>query len=113
MDEAISTETFENWMVSVSLKARLEIKIDMVNPIPAKMPAPVKSFNLIPEGRLPHFSRINKKQNSKIPIGFPITSPNIIPRLLFVVNSLIHPSERIKPVLASAKIGRITKATGL
>jgi hypothetical protein len=61
------------------VKAKSEIKIAMVKPIPAKNPINTMCLKKIPLGRdHPNLLKINVARN--IPNGFPIKSPKAIPR---------------------------------
>lgn len=59
------------------VKARLEINIDMVKPIPAKSPAPKICHQLMPLGRAVILSFSLIKVIKKIPKGLPKQSPKI------------------------------------
>ena len=52
------------------------------------------------------------EENNKIPSGLPTTSPRIIPYELEWFNPSCQFSVMVKAVLATAKRGRIKKATG-
>lgn len=113
MSEAIKIAIFELFIVSALSNARSVMKIDIVKPIPPKKPAPIIFFHLKSEGRAqsPRLAAINEK--SQIPNGFPITSPVMIPKLLVCPKPICQLSPIAIQVLASAKSGRIKKATGL
>ena len=85
----------------------------MVKPMPANTPAPDNCNQFTSSGSLANFNLTAIKHNNKIPNGFPIKRPEIIPRLLFAINVSDKFPLKIIPVLAKAKIGTIIKATGL
>jgi len=55
------------------------MNIDIVKPIPPKKLTPKIDFQFKSSGRLLIFSLTDKKLNSHIPIGFPMSNPNAIP----------------------------------
>ena len=63
-----------------SSKAKRVTKMDIVNPIPPNIPTPAIFFQFKFFGNLVNFSCTAKKQNVTIPIGFPNTKPNRIPK---------------------------------
>ena len=72
----------EKTITSGSLKAKSVMKIDIVKPIPPSIPAPriCAHFKLLGKAHNPALTPIEEK--SKIPNGFPITKPKIIPYVL-------------------------------
>ena len=99
-------------IVSLS-NASSVMKIDIVNPIPAKSPTPKIDFQFRSVGSL-HSPKVTAKNvKIKIPKGLPIISPSEIPKLLFSVSVCeMSPLKRIA-VFANAKIGKMINATGL
>jgi len=79
--EAIKMAIFEKIITSSPsfLKANRVIKIDIVNPIPPNIPAPNMFFHFKSLGNLLMPKLTARKENSKIPSGFPTTRPKIIP----------------------------------
>lgn len=62
-------------------KASSVIKIDIVNPIPAKNPTPIMLFQFNSIGFLQKPRNTAMNVNKKIPNGFPIINPELIPKL--------------------------------
>lgn len=89
------------------------MKMDMVNPMPAKTEAAVNWCQVTDLGNWLLNSLIITRQATIIPIGFPTTKPNIIPNPFSLYNPRSQPSFSVMPVLAKAKSGRIINATGL
>ena len=112
-NEAVRIAIFELVMISSLLNARSVMKIDIVKPIPPKKPAPTIFFHFKSDGitQSPKPTPINEKR--KIPNGFPITSPAIIPKLFVWPNPVCQVSPKAMQVFATANKGRIKKATGL
>ena len=100
-------------MVTGSWKASSVIKIDMVNPIPPKNPAPRICAHDNSPALWERPDRIAKKLAVTIPRGLPMNNPVKTPRLFGDCNSLIHLPVNTIPVFARAKSGMIKKATGL
>ena len=100
-------------IIVTSSKANKVTKIDIVKPIPPKNPTAKTDFQFKSRGSLqiPNFTA--KKLSAKIPRGFPTISPNAIPVLYCVVKIAPMSELNMIAVLASANIGRMTKATGL
>ena len=70
--------------MTVSLsKASKEMKMDIVNPMPAKSPTPKIDFQFKSDGSLQSPKVTAKSAKRKIPKGLPIISPSAIPKLLF------------------------------
>ena len=92
------------------LNARVVVKIDMVNPIPASEPTPINCFKLVFKGNLAIFSLIIILLKRKIPTGFPITNPTIIPTLIGLLKAFTLAGISIA-VLANTKRGSIIKLT--
>ena len=89
------------------------MKIDIVNPMPPKNPAPSMFFHFKSLGKVqsPNPTPINEK--SQIPIGFPKINPTRIPMLLECVNPLPQSFPKAMLVLAKANNGKMKNATGL
>ena len=104
---------FELSIISFSEKARLAMKIDMVNPMPANIEAPHSCFQLLPSGSVAQPLRINHQHNKRIPNCFPMNKPAMMPKLLLVVNPSYHPLTNGRHVLAIANNGNMINATGL
>ena len=92
-------------------KAKMVIKIDIVNPIPANMPTPKMCFQRIAYGNEENFKVTAVKQNNKIPNGLPTINPNIIPKLLLVFKLLAQLASITTDVFAKANKGKIKNAT--
>ena len=114
VNEANRTAILDAVMASpLPTNARLVINIDIVKPMPPNKPAPKICFQFNPAGNLqiPIVTAI--KHSNIIPSGLPNNNPPIMPRLFLLVNSCAQFSPMTTPVFASAKMGKITKATGL
>ena len=113
INEAIRIAIFELFTMSSLSNARRVTKIDIVKPIPPKKPAPIIFFHFKSDGirQSPKPAPINEKR--KIPKGFPITRPAIIPRLFVCPKPRCQVSPKEMQVFATANSGRIKKATGL
>ncbi len=112
--EASKIAIFEAFIVSeFPTKARFVIKIDIVKPIPPNSPAPktCRQFKSTGSRQMP--IETATKLKSVTPKGFPITRPPMMPELFAFVKSCAQSEPMTMPVFASAKIGRIMKATGL
>lgn len=86
---------------------RDEIKIDIVNPIPATIPVPIIWDQLIPES-IPlifDFTRRNVKRT--IPKGLPINNPSMMPSDIGEARFEPRSSDNGIAVFARAKIGRM------
>ena len=70
--EAIKMAILEWLMTSLSSKASRVMKIDMVNPIPPKNPAPIIFFHFRSLGKAQSPKPVPIKENNQIPNGFPI-----------------------------------------
>ena len=113
INEAIRIAIFELLTTLSLANARSVMKIDMVKPIPPKNPAPIMFFHFKSDGitQSPKPTPINEKR--KIPKGFPIVRPAMIPRLFVCSKPLCHVSPMAIHVFATANKGRIKNATGL
>ena len=98
---------------SISLNARFVIKMDIVNPIPAKQAVPKRKCQFNPLDSIPTPNFTAKYEKKKMPIGLPKTKPIIIPNELLEIRLLNISSGITTIVLASTKRGRIKNATGL
>ena len=88
-------------------KAKMVIKIDMVNPMPANIPAASICFQATPDGKEAVLNCTANALNSTIPMGFPNVKPIRIPKLFNDPSVCTISPERIIPVLANAKTGTI------
>ena len=79
--EDIRIVIFVPVMISLSLKAKSAIKIDIVNPMPPKNPAPKICFHFKSDGNVQKPMDTAKNENKQIPNGLPITKPINIPML--------------------------------
>ena len=93
--------------------ARLAIKMDIVKPIPPRIPAPAISRHVRSEGNRQRPLPTATAQSKITPTGLPSVNPAIMPTLLGLVRLFSQSALTAMPVLASAKIGRMMKATGL
>ena len=93
--------------------ARRVIKIDIVNPMPARKPIPKICFHCKSRGSLQIPAETVTKLKSIMPNGLPIIKPAKIPMLLESANPDVQELPNTIAVFARAKIGRITSATGL
>lgn len=94
------------------MKASIAMKIDIVNPMPARSPIRQMPPHETPCGSRDQPSRTMNHVAVMIPIGFPTTSAIPIPSMtnrasLFDRSTPARPT----PALASAKSGMITNAT--
>src|SRR5690606_8586364 len=113
-NDPIMIENFASDIIRCSPeKDRIAIKIDMVKPIPPKIPTPKICFHCALEGILqtPSFTEI--QENNVIPIGLPTNNPRIIPKPSGVVSPSTIPLSNKILVLTNAKTGMIKKLTGL
>ena len=110
--EAINTANFDVSPSNLFSKARVEINIDIVKPIPAKKPTPKNLVNVTFFGRLIIFVFTNRKAADIIPSGFPTNKPNIIAIESGDAKFENEAPEMYKLVFAKAKMGMIMKLTG-
>ncbi len=111
--DAIKILNLELFTSEELVKARLLIKMDIVNPMPPRQPIPAIFLQVKPSCKLakPAFTKIKGIEN--IPISFPATRPNIMPAELEFDKLPIISVGIIIAVLTKAKMGRIINATGL
>ena len=88
------------------------MKIDIVNPIPAKKPTPIICCQLLFSGSLLIFNFIDKNENKLIPKTLPKNNPKIIPKPKVDVKAEEIPELMKILVFANAKMGIIKKLTG-
>jgi len=94
-----------------SWNARPVVKIDIVKPIPARVPIHNICGQLTCCGSLAILNKTSMRLNKKMPTGFPITKPIITPIAMEEPkDSIILPGIRIA-VLANAKSGMMQKFT--
>jgi hypothetical protein len=105
--EATSIANLELTTITGSGKAKMVIKIDIVNPIPANMPAAKICFHATPDGKEAVLNCTANALNSTIPIGFPNVKPIRIPKLFKDPKVCTISPEKIIPVFANAKTGTI------
>lgn len=110
--EAISTANFDVSPSNLFSKAKLDIKIDMVKPIPAKNPTPKNLVKVSLLGRLIIFVLTNIKAAVIIPSGLPRNKPDMIPIEIGDARFAKDDPEMYRLVLARAKMGIIIKLTG-
>ena len=111
--ELIKMLIFELWTILGSPKASKVMKMDMVNPMPPKKPAPIMCFQVRSAGNWDKPTLTASRLNSDMPSDFPANRPAKIPRLFNVNKPPIQSPDRAMPVFASAKIGMTINATGL
>ena len=99
-------------IISFVSKASIVMKMLIVKPIPANILTAPICFQVSPLGSLQSPKMHDRRLNSKIPNGFPITSPVIIPILSIDVKSLFQFELMVIQVFANAKRGIIIIATG-
>lgn len=111
-NEAISTESFDVSCIALSSKANVETKMDIVNPIPAKILTPMNCSHPdeLMVGNIRLF--VNPNIAREIPSGFPTNRPRKIPRDRVEVKPANADVVIKILVLAKAKRGKITKLTG-
>jgi hypothetical protein len=113
MHEDMSMANFA-WLIrATSSKARNEIKIDIVKPIPPKKPTPKMCLQHTFAGNLDHLFRTMNQVNKTIPAGLPRTKPKMIPKSRGLINCVKEKLLIEKAVFASAKTGIINSATGI
>ena len=110
--EARKIPNFACVINSSSVKARVEMNIDMVKPIEASIPKPNSVRRVMALGRVAQRIFTIKKTALIMPIGFPKNKPSVTPSATWVEKM----SERLKlvkliPALAIANIGIIKKVT--
>ena len=81
MNEPIRIAIFELTIIASSVYASNVMKIDIVNPIPARKPVALIIFQLTFSGKADTFNLTARYEKNTIPQGLPITSPRIIPKL--------------------------------
>ncbi len=110
--EARSIANFD-WLTRwTSSNAKNETKIDIVNPMPPRQPAPRICFQQTEDDNLDQPKETTKNENNIIPRGLPSTKPRIIPRSKELEIVAKENFSITKAVLAKAKMGMINKATG-
>ena len=87
--------------------ARLVMKIDIVKPMPPKMPAPKICRHFRSGGKWHRPLATAAKQSKVTPSGLPRTSPAKMPIPFSEVRFCNQSAPIRTPVLASAKIGRV------
>ena len=111
--EAISTDNFAiSWYNLLSGNARLDTKIDIVNPIPARIVTPISTSQFTFVASRTILNLVSRYTARDIPNGFPKNKPKITPIDSGDMSPAIEEEEIIILVLASAKIGIIKKLTG-
>ena len=100
---------FELWTISGLPKANNVMKMDMVNPIPPRKPAPMICLHDTSPGNWDKPSLTAKTLNRAIPSGLPKNKPAKMPMLLDVTNPSIQFPVRAMPVFAKAKSGMMRK----
>jgi len=85
MVEPNNTAIFELSIKCESLKAKIEMNIDIVKPMPAKIPIENRCFNFKSAGSKHQPSVMPIHENKKMPSGLPMISPSITPKL-FIEN---------------------------
>jgi len=101
---------FELWIISGLPKANNVMKMDMVNPMPPRKPAPMICLQNKSPGNWDKPNFTAKTLNKTMPSGLPKNNPAIIPKLLDVSKHPIQFPVRTMPVFASAKSGMMIKA---
>lgn len=86
--------------------------MDMVNPIPARSPTPRIWRQVLPSGKELNFNFVQIYDVNRIPTGFPISSPKVIPKPNGAVNPASISFSSVILVLAKAKSGIMIKLTG-
>ena len=112
ISEAARILIFELVMTAESLKARLVIKILIVNPIPPKNATPAICRQFKPSEILASLVFTAKIENKKMPENLPASNPAIIPIEFLLVRLARISFGKTIAVLAKAKTGIIIKATG-
>ena len=83
INDDIRITNLELFMTVSLSKASKEMKMDIVNPMPAKSPTPKIDFQFRSVGSLQSPNETAKNVKRKIPNGLPTISPSAIPKLLF------------------------------
>ena len=110
-NEVIKITAFPIFTICISENARLSIKIDIVKPIPAIIPADRICVQLISPGKSAILSFTDIQLARKIPIGFPVSRPRNIPGTIGSRGGVNRAKSIFTPALASAKMGIIKKVT--
>ena len=110
--EAINTANLDVSPSNLFSKASVEIKMDIVKPIPAKKPTPKNRFNVTFFGKLIIFVFTNKKVADIMPSGLPIKRPKMMAIESGDAKLAKEAPEIYKLVFAKAKTGMIIKLTG-
>ena len=103
--------TFPMSIIAGSEKAKLSIKIDIVKPIPPKIPMAANCIQEDPSGKTANFNLTTNRLNKKIPKGLPTTSPTKIPYTIGGIVPVKRLKSKVTPALARAKRGIIKKLT--
>jgi len=111
--EATIIAILESLTGSAVSNAKRVMKIDMVKPMPPRKPTPMMFFHFNSAGSVHHPMATPIKANTTIPNGFPMTRPRIIPTLMECNKPFPRSFPNVIHVLANAKSGNITNATGL
>ena len=112
ISEAARILIFELVMIDESLKARLVIKMLMVNPIPPKNATPAICRQFKSSEILASLVFTAKNEKKKIPENLPASNPAIMPIEFLLVRLATISFGKTIAVLAKAKTGIIIKATG-
>ena len=110
--EDIRMANLEWSITSGSLKASMVTKMDMVKPIPPKIPTPNNWLQVVPFGFSASFKRIDNQLKKKSPSGFPKTSPRMIPRLAGSSKAAVQSAPIGIAVFTKANKGRMINGTG-
>lgn len=100
-------------MISELSKAKIVTKMDIVNPIPPRKPAPIICFQDTSLGSCDNPILTANALNRKMPSGFPTNKPTKIPKLFNVNKPTVQLSVKVTQVLARTKSGMMMKDTGL
>src|SRR5690606_2830071 len=112
MIEVSSTEIFASDTNNGSLNESIEIKIDIVKPIPASIPTPIICIQVLPSGNDAIPNLVHSHDVSNMPIGLPKNKPKNIPNPKGAVNPCTISGCQVILVLANANSGIIKKFTG-
>ena len=95
------------------MKANIETNMDIVNPIPPKIPTPKTrlKFTAVGNSHKPNFTA--NHVNKVIPTGFPITNPKKIPEAKGILKCANPAPSIVIAVFANANNGKIINATGI
>lgn len=110
--DANSTANLDVSPFSLSSKASVDIKMDMVNPMPARNPIPKNRVNVTFSGKWIILDFTSKKAAVIMPKGLPINKPKMMAKESGDIKLGTEAPDIYRLVFANAKMGIIRKSTG-